>query len=159
MNDIEREPLLPHLLLTILPDIAIPTHPPRGLMAIHDLRKDSHALHVRIMLAPVPDADIDGRELRLHALMAQQLPRATVGERVGVQAQCALGAKDEAGAVVVALGCHVRTAFGHVEAAIYGGDGRVVGDDEAAVFVGQHGDAAVAEEEDVPVVAVGRVWG
>jgi len=122
-------------------------------MGIDDLREDSDALDIRIVLAPVANTNIDGPKLRLHGLVPEQLERATVRESVSVQAQCSLCAEDDASIVVVTFGSHIREGA-DIEAAVWWGDCGVVYDQKTSLVFWHYAGAAVTEPDEVPVIAV-----
>lgn len=152
-HNVKTEPLLPRLLRAEIANIAIAAQPPGRLVRIDDLREDGDAPDVRVILAPIADADVDGFEFRQRGLISEQLARATVREGVSVKAQGPLCAKDDARLVVVAFGGHVGKG-GDVEAAERWDDCGVVCDYETSLVFWHYVGAAVAEPDEVPPIAV-----
>ena len=86
---------------------------------------------------------------------AQHLLRSLVGESVGVEAYAIVGAEDDAAAIAVAHIVQQRDCV-EVLAVVHGGHGDVVLDEEASLVGGMLLSGAVAEPEEVPVIAI---WG
>lgn len=152
-HDVEGEPFLPCLLRAVVSNITISAQPPCSLMGVYDLREDSDAPDIRIILAPIANTDIDGLEFRHHRLISKQLTRAMVGESVSIQAQCSLCAKYDTSVVVVAFGSHVWEGC-DVEAAKKWSDCGVVFNHKPSLVIWHDVGAAVTEPDEIPVVTV-----
>lgn len=151
-HNIVTKPLLPDLLLPVR-DITILTTTPGAAMRIHQLREHTNAPEIpRPILAHLADAEIDGTVVIRHTEVEEDFLRAAVAESVGVEAGAAVGGVHDARGVVVVR--HVWDCA-KVKAVIEGGCGGVVFEEDAAGVGLDGGEGAVAEPEEVPVVAVG----
>lgn len=162
----------------VLVDVAVAHHHSGGLVAVDQGGEDADAVEwIFFVMAHVADSQVDGGPGLAHGLCAEHFLGALVGERVGVQADAVVGAEDGARGVLFVgqVGDGVEG-----EAAVGAGDGGVVLDQVAllssggaavgamalfgrsvARFFGGRGfgNGAVAEPEEVPVVAVRGLGG
>ena len=148
--------LVPLLLLFEFRHIAIPLDAPGRFVAVDDLREDADALEGIPVAAHDPDGDVGRAHFVDGGLRQEHLLGAALGERVRVHANAAADAVDDAGGVGEAG--HVGDVL-VVDPAFRRRDGGVVVDDEEMPVGRVGGDAAVAQPEEIPVVAVGRMWG
>lgn len=99
--------------------------------------------------------EIDRFMVIAHAQMEQHLLRSSVTQCVRIQTGPAVGSVHDPRGIIVVR--HIRD-FAQVEAMDPRGGGGVVFEDDAARVRFDGGEGAVAEPEEVPVVAVGGVW-
>ena len=124
-------------------------------IAPHQLREHAQASETRLLAAELAERYVEGIESSHRGQRRECAPRAAVGQRVGVGAPPAVGLVHHPRRVVESLLVHAyEVPHGLVDASPGRGDRGVVFDDEPSRVVGFDGRAAVAEPEQVPVVAV-----
>lgn len=155
-HDIKGIPLLPNLFdLAHISEIAVPVMRPRGFVTVDDLGEHRQALEVGIVPAHVVQAEVEGRVALPGILTEQHFLSAAEGQRVGIDAQPAASTKDDAS------GVRIRGHVGfsaEVGAVVRRRDGGVIVDYKSLTVVVLAANAAMAEPEQIPAIAVRGMW-
>ncbi len=157
VHDVKRHGLLPDLLSPVIEglDVAVPVVMPGRPMARPQLREHADALEVQdpVMTHPV-ERMIDRLEVEDRGEAREDFSGPPERQGICLGAQASAGPVDHAGGVIVAGGREIGHVIVHPM--LRRRDGRVVFDDESPRSGLPKVRSAVAEPEQIPVIAIRR---